>query len=120
CGVGVFICGSMPIEPEVRKVDSKGRIVLPLKEQKEVYLIKKDEVLFISKDIHSLKAILKKLDVLKNMNKIRVIEEWFNLLSEAKLTELSSQQINDNITMNLSSKHLKMLEELDFEKFNQY
>lgn len=103
----------MGIEPDIRKVDAKGRVVLPLKDIKEVFIVKKGKVLFVSEDNNALEEALEKFEETEKIEKLQALKKWFNLMDNVGLTDFTAQKANDTIKRNLSEKYLSFVEGLE-------
>ena len=100
----------MDIKPAIRKIDAKGRVILPLKGVDEVFIIKKGNVFFVSGDSHALEETLEKIADSEKIEKLQSLKEWFDLIDEVELTNLTAREVNQTIRQNLSEKYISFVE----------
>ncbi|MHA1664677.1 MAG: hypothetical protein ACTSVW_02460 [Candidatus Njordarchaeales archaeon] len=84
-----------------RRVDNRGRIVIPLKNRREVFVLSYDDLVIISSSEKKLKEIGKLLNELKLSKKKKILEDWFELISELELDKLSPKDLDRLIADNL-------------------
>ena len=111
----LFIDEVMDIKPAIRKIDAKGRVILPLKGVDEVFIIKKGNVFFVSGDSHALEETLEKIADSEKIEKLQSLKEWFNLIDEAELTNLTAREVDQTLRQNLSEKYLSFIEGQDID-----
>ena len=76
-----------------RKVDSRGRIVIPYRDVKEVLMAEVGNTIIISKSKDGLERIVKILSTIERMRKKEVIREWFDDVEKAGLDKLDESAI---------------------------
>ncbi len=80
-----------------RRADSKGRIVLPLKGVREVLMVKLGDVIIISHKKSELERILRIIEDHNKREKIKTINDWFELIEKAGLSEIEESKIQELI-----------------------
>jgi len=84
-----------------KRVDNRGRIVIPLKNRREVFVLSYDDLVIISSSEKKLKEIGKLLNELKLSKKKKILKDWFELISELELDKLSPKDLDRLIADNL-------------------
>ena len=87
-----------------RKVDNKGRVSLPFMKNKEIFFVKKGQTIILSEDSSELEQITKEIDDKVMLKKFQALKEWFELVEEAELSDISSKDIDKKIGESLSKK----------------
>ncbi len=80
-----------------RKVDSKGRVVLPFKDVREVLIAKLGRVIIASPERKEIEKILQAVDEYNKRRKLEAIEKWFKLVDKAGLSSIKESEIRDLI-----------------------
>ena len=89
-----------------RSVDSKGRVVLPVKGLKEVYVATVGEVILVSPNPDVILEVQELLDYLSSIRKKKAIAEWFELVEKAGLDKISPKLI-DKLVSRSTMRELK-------------
>lgn len=80
-----------------RKVDSKGRVVLPFKNVREVLIAKLGNIVIASPERSEIEKILRVIDEYNKRRRLRIVEKWFKLVDEAGLSGIEESKIQDLI-----------------------
>ena len=88
---------------EVKKVDSKGRIILPRKDLHEIFITELDDLIIVSKSETVLKNAIESIEEHKKQSKILALKEWEDLLQEADVLDITTKDI-DKATLNAQKK----------------
>lgn len=80
-----------------RKVDSKGRVVLPFKDVREILIAKSGDVIIASPKESEIKKVLRIIEEYSERQKLKVAEDWFRLVEEAGLSEIEESKIQEYI-----------------------
>lgn len=86
--------GKKKIDLIKRSVDSKGRVVLPVKGLNDVYMAVVGDIILVSPNPDLILELLKSLDEINFARKKKAIAEWFRLVEEAGLDNLSPELID--------------------------
>jgi len=78
-----------------RKVDSKGRVVLPFKDVREVLIVKSGDVIIASPKRSEIERILRIIEEYNKREKLKIAEDWFRLVEEAGLSEIEESKIQE-------------------------
>ena len=92
---------------EVKKVDAKGRIILPQKGIDKVFIKELPDVILISQSEENLKNAIQIFEEYTKQQKIKALDEWQALLNEADLTDITSDTIDDAV-LRSQKKKLKL------------
>lgn len=84
-----------------RSVDSKGRVVLPMKNLSEVYMTTIGDVILVSPNPDALLELWELLNEVNSIRKKRAIAEWFKLVEEAGLDKISPKLIDKLISRSI-------------------
>ena len=77
---------------ELKKVDSKGRVILPKKDLDKVFISEVSEI--ISSSEEELKKTIQTLERQEKERKIKIVTEWDKLLDDAEVTDITTEEIN--------------------------
>ena len=77
-----------------RSVDDRGRVVLPLRGVKEVFLTRLGDVILISSDKETLEKFAKFVEEFKRWRKLQILREWFDLIEKSGLSRLTPEDID--------------------------
>ena len=80
---------------ELKKVDSKGRIILPRKDLHEIFITELDDLIIASKSENELKNAIQSLEKNKKQRKLVALKEWENILQKADVLDISTKNIDD-------------------------
>ena len=79
-----------------KKVDSRNRIVLPLKsENNSIFVANIGTLLILGKSEKELENLLEDLKKIQKTKEKEAIESWFNLIEEAELSNMTKKEIQD-------------------------
>ena len=84
-----------------RKVDSKGRIIIPYKDVREVLMAEFGDVIIISKSKEELDRIVKILNAIEKMRRKEIVREWFDDVEKAGLDKLDESAIKKLISKSI-------------------
>ena len=98
---------------ETRKVDAKRRIVIPLKNSKEVFMVNRGSFILISPSKRSLENLLNKIDQTDRIEQLQALKEWFELVDDSGLNKLAAADIHQRIGDVLHEKTRSSLERRD-------
>ena len=79
---------------ELKKVDSKGRVILPKKDLDKVFISEVSEIIIISSSEEELKKTIQTLERQEKERKIKIVTEWDKLLDDAEVTDITTEEIN--------------------------
>lgn len=105
------LCGNiMTSDIKIRKVDSKGRVIIPLKNEEQVFMAEKEGVILISPSESSLELALQSLEKKTKEEQTKMINDWFQLITAAGLEDMCSNKIHESIGKSLVRKKNKIEE----------
>ena len=84
-----------------RSVDSKGRVVLPMKGLNEVYMAVVGDVILVSPNPSAILELCELLNEISSARKKKVISEWFGLVEKAGLDKLSPKLIDKLVSRSI-------------------
>jgi len=84
-----------------RSVDSKGRVVLPMKGLDEVYMAVVGEVILVSPNPNAIRELCESLNEISSVRKKRAISEWFGLVKKAGLDKLPPKLIDKLVSRSI-------------------
>ncbi len=79
-----------------KHIDSRNRIVLPLKsENKSIFVATIGTLVILGKSEKELEDLLDDLKQIQQMKKTESINSWFNLIEEAELSNMSKKELHN-------------------------
>lgn len=93
---------------ELKKVDSKGRVILPRKDLHEIFITELGDLIIASKTKNELENAIKSIEDHNKQRKLVALKEWENLLQEAEVIDISTADI-DKATLNVQKKKINFI-----------
>jgi len=84
-----------------RSVDDRGRIVLPIKGKKEVFVVKWNDIIIIAPSKNQAEEVVKQLENLRKKKMLEVINEWFDMIEESGLDKLTARDLDKILARSL-------------------
>lgn len=99
---------------EIRKLDSKGRVILPRKDFTDVYLAEHNDIIVLGKSEADVLGAILILENSEKKKQISALREWETLLVEADMLDVTTEAI-DEAVLETQQKKLIQLEDNDNE-----
>ena len=101
---------------ELKKVDSKGRVILPRKDLHEIFITELGDLIIASKTKNELENAIQSFEEHNKERKLVALKEWENLLQEAEVIDISTADI-DKSTLKVQKKKIhSIIDDQDVEE----
>ena len=98
---------------KVKKVDSKGRVILPNKNLEKVFITEVNDVIIMSKEEEKVKNTIESIQSHNQHLKLEKLEQWDDLLQDAELLNITTNDIDKAVLKSQQKKLSKVMEDQD-------
>lgn len=85
----------------MRTVDDRGRVVLPIRGKRKVFIAKWDDIIIIAPSKNRAEEIVKQLDDIKRRKMLEFLNEWFNIVEESGLDKFTAKDLDKILTRSM-------------------